>query len=235
MRNPIAFDWPGSGVPFHVSAPLPAELAAVLDAITPVKRKARAGSASRPSAARAASAPGRPHGNSNPTPRSTAHSRISGRPMSALGSVAVDRFAQADPETLALESAGAIEGRFARDIALDRRLIEHAERDARGIDEFEGRRHRDARTTATAVRKATVRPEQLRNCSMQRCAVPGLPRISCSLRAVRQHGDLVGADDPGFRVLRGDRAGLGERQPADQGEAGLAARGAFHRRPGAWH
>jgi 23S rRNA pseudouridine955/2504/2580 synthase len=35
----IAFDWPGSGVPFHVSAPLPAELAAVLDAITPVKRK----------------------------------------------------------------------------------------------------------------------------------------------------------------------------------------------------
>jgi 23S rRNA pseudouridine955/2504/2580 synthase len=35
----IAFDWPGSGVPFHVSAPLPAELSAVLDAITPVKRK----------------------------------------------------------------------------------------------------------------------------------------------------------------------------------------------------
>jgi len=35
----IAFDWPGSGVPFHVSAPLPAELAAVLDAITPMQRK----------------------------------------------------------------------------------------------------------------------------------------------------------------------------------------------------
>src|SRR5476651_1463116 len=35
----IAFDWPGTGVPFHVSAPLPAELAAVLDAITTVKRK----------------------------------------------------------------------------------------------------------------------------------------------------------------------------------------------------
>jgi hypothetical protein len=34
----VAFDWPGSGVPFHVSAPLPSELAAVLDAITPVKR-----------------------------------------------------------------------------------------------------------------------------------------------------------------------------------------------------
>jgi 23S rRNA pseudouridine955/2504/2580 synthase len=36
----VAFEWPGSGVPFHVSAPLPAELAAVLDAITPVKRSA---------------------------------------------------------------------------------------------------------------------------------------------------------------------------------------------------
>lgn len=36
----VAFDWPGSGVPFHVSAPLPSELAAVLDAITPQKRRA---------------------------------------------------------------------------------------------------------------------------------------------------------------------------------------------------
>jgi 23S rRNA pseudouridine955/2504/2580 synthase len=35
----VAFEWPDSGVPFHVSAPLPAELAAVLDAITPLKRK----------------------------------------------------------------------------------------------------------------------------------------------------------------------------------------------------
>jgi 23S rRNA pseudouridine955/2504/2580 synthase len=35
----VAFDWPGSEVPFHVSAPLPGELAAVLDAITPMKRK----------------------------------------------------------------------------------------------------------------------------------------------------------------------------------------------------
>lgn len=34
----VAFEWPGSGVPFHVSAPLPEELVAVLDAITPVKR-----------------------------------------------------------------------------------------------------------------------------------------------------------------------------------------------------
>jgi 23S rRNA pseudouridine955/2504/2580 synthase len=37
----IAFEWPGTGVPFHVSAPLPAELAAVLDAIAVQKRKAR--------------------------------------------------------------------------------------------------------------------------------------------------------------------------------------------------
>lgn len=36
----LAFEWPGSGVPFHVSAPLPAELVAVLDAIT-VNRKAK--------------------------------------------------------------------------------------------------------------------------------------------------------------------------------------------------
>ena len=35
----LAFDWSGSGVPFHVSAPLPEELKAVLDAITPLKRK----------------------------------------------------------------------------------------------------------------------------------------------------------------------------------------------------
>ena len=37
----IAFEWPGSGVPFHVSAPLPGELAAVLDAITAPKRSAK--------------------------------------------------------------------------------------------------------------------------------------------------------------------------------------------------
>jgi 23S rRNA pseudouridine955/2504/2580 synthase len=37
----VAFEWPGSGVPFHVSAPLPAELAGVLDAITPLKSKTR--------------------------------------------------------------------------------------------------------------------------------------------------------------------------------------------------
>jgi 23S rRNA pseudouridine955/2504/2580 synthase len=38
----VAFEWPGSGVPFHASAPLPSELAAVLDAITPMKRRAAA-------------------------------------------------------------------------------------------------------------------------------------------------------------------------------------------------
>jgi 23S rRNA pseudouridine955/2504/2580 synthase len=36
----IAFDWPGSGVPFHASAPLPADLAAVLDAIAQKNRVA---------------------------------------------------------------------------------------------------------------------------------------------------------------------------------------------------
>jgi 23S rRNA pseudouridine955/2504/2580 synthase len=41
----VAFEWPGSGVPFHVSAPLPAELSAVLDAITPMKRKVPKGAA----------------------------------------------------------------------------------------------------------------------------------------------------------------------------------------------
>jgi 23S rRNA pseudouridine955/2504/2580 synthase len=35
----VAFDAPGSGVPFHASAPLPEELVAVLNAITPQKRK----------------------------------------------------------------------------------------------------------------------------------------------------------------------------------------------------
>src|SRR5450755_3077496 len=37
----VAFEWPGSGVPFHVSAPLPPELSSVLDDLTPVKRKAK--------------------------------------------------------------------------------------------------------------------------------------------------------------------------------------------------
>jgi 23S rRNA pseudouridine955/2504/2580 synthase len=37
----VAFEWPGSGVPFHASAPLPPELAAVLDTIVPMKRSAK--------------------------------------------------------------------------------------------------------------------------------------------------------------------------------------------------
>jgi 23S rRNA pseudouridine955/2504/2580 synthase len=49
----IAFDWPGSGVPFHASAPLPAELAAVLDAIAPQKRRAPPAGAARKRRARA--------------------------------------------------------------------------------------------------------------------------------------------------------------------------------------
>jgi 23S rRNA pseudouridine955/2504/2580 synthase len=37
----IAFDWPGTGVPFHVSAPLPQELAAVVETLAANKRKTR--------------------------------------------------------------------------------------------------------------------------------------------------------------------------------------------------
>jgi 23S rRNA pseudouridine955/2504/2580 synthase len=43
----LAFEWPGSGVPFHVSAPLPEELTAVLDAITPMKRSKSKGDGSK--------------------------------------------------------------------------------------------------------------------------------------------------------------------------------------------
>lgn len=42
----LAFDWPGSGVPFHVSAPLPQELRAVLDRL-PQRRSRRAPRAAR--------------------------------------------------------------------------------------------------------------------------------------------------------------------------------------------
>ena len=44
----VAFEWPGSGVPFHAGAPLPKELAAVLDAITPMKRTAKRAAPKRP-------------------------------------------------------------------------------------------------------------------------------------------------------------------------------------------
>ena len=44
----VAFEWPGSGVPFHASAPLPGELGAVLDAITPMKRTAKRPAPKRP-------------------------------------------------------------------------------------------------------------------------------------------------------------------------------------------
>jgi 23S rRNA pseudouridine955/2504/2580 synthase len=56
----VAFEWPGSGVPFHVSAPLPAELVAVLDNITPQKRKAITGKGRPASGGRAASSKAKP-------------------------------------------------------------------------------------------------------------------------------------------------------------------------------
>ena len=51
----VSFEWPGTGVPLHVSAPLPSELSEVIDAITPMKRKAPKGSpAKRPGGRRPA-------------------------------------------------------------------------------------------------------------------------------------------------------------------------------------
>ena len=44
----IAFDWPGSGVPFHASAHLPADLAAVLDVIGQKKRPSAVARKGRP-------------------------------------------------------------------------------------------------------------------------------------------------------------------------------------------
>jgi 23S rRNA pseudouridine955/2504/2580 synthase len=55
----VAFEWPGSGMPFHVSAPLPAELSAVLDAITPMKRTASRGASNHGAANRRARKPPR--------------------------------------------------------------------------------------------------------------------------------------------------------------------------------
>ena len=51
----VSFEWPGTGVPLHVSAPLPSELSDVIDAITPMKRKAtKGGPAKRPGGRRPA-------------------------------------------------------------------------------------------------------------------------------------------------------------------------------------
>jgi 23S rRNA pseudouridine955/2504/2580 synthase len=66
----VAFEWPGSGVPFHVSAPLPAELAEVIDAITPLKRRS-------PKPSRAAKAP---TGMANPAPKRPAANAAPKRP-----------------------------------------------------------------------------------------------------------------------------------------------------------
>ena len=60
----VAFEWPGSGVPFHVNTPLPAELVAVLDAITVQKRKepkpGRGARAAQPSGRTSADATSKP-------------------------------------------------------------------------------------------------------------------------------------------------------------------------------
>jgi 23S rRNA pseudouridine955/2504/2580 synthase len=69
----VAFEWPASGVPFHVSAPLPAELSAVIDAITPMKRKVPKGSA------RATSRSQKP----SPRPSPNASGKASGKAKTA--------------------------------------------------------------------------------------------------------------------------------------------------------
>ena len=146
-----------------------------------------------------------------------AHSRISGSPMSARRIVAVDGLAERDAETLALEAAGAIERRLAGDITLDRGVVERAE----------GRRawcrrirksalRRDARTTATPVRKDTVVPEQLVQLLHAARRRAGFAEDAFLLNGVQEHGGLVGSDDPGVRIQRGDRPSLGARQPGHQ-------------------
>ena len=94
----VAFEWPGSGVPFHASAPA----ARRIGGRARCDHADEAPGAAAPSARQAAAAPqstsdrdgktsrqdagGPRHGNSNPTLRSTALKRIRGNPMSALGS-----------------------------------------------------------------------------------------------------------------------------------------------------
>ena len=57
--------------------------------------------------------------------------------MSALGSsLSIDAQSD-DAESLALEAAGAVQGRLAADVALDRGLIEGSEGNPGGVDEFE--------------------------------------------------------------------------------------------------
>ena len=189
----IAFDWPGSGVPFHVSAPLPAELAAVLDAITTVKRRPakrarrRAGKSARKSSRNLEADPAQHR--AQPDQR---------QPDERARIGAVDGFAQADPEALALEAAGAVDGRLARDITRDRGLIEQAERDAGGIHEFDGaivalahhgdggqKRQRAARAAAQLLDAARLGA--------------GLAENGFAAGAVRQAGGLIGADDAGLR------------------------------------
>ena len=100
----LAFEWPGSGVPFHVSAPLPQELAAVLDAITPMKRSGGEEQALRRSGETLRNVePGGAQG------RTQADQR---QPDQRAGICAFDRLAQADAETLALETARAVQGRL---------------------------------------------------------------------------------------------------------------------------
>ena len=75
--------------------------------------------------------------------------------MSAVGSTLSMDSHRLIPRPSLLNPPAQSSRRLPRDIALDRGLVENAERDARRVDEFECGII-TVRTTATAVRKATV-------------------------------------------------------------------------------
>jgi 23S rRNA pseudouridine955/2504/2580 synthase len=77
----VAFDWPGSGVPFHVNTPLPSELVAVLDAITQVGRKPVAGGAPR----RASKAAREPRASAKQSPAASPSTGPGARPSARRG------------------------------------------------------------------------------------------------------------------------------------------------------
>ena len=122
----VAFEWPGSGVPFHVSAPLPAELAAVLDAITPVKRsgaKARRGARETPREALREARSRRL--------RSAALNRIRGSPISALGSALSIDSHRLMPRPSLLNPPAQSKRLLLGHIALNGGLVQHAKNHSR--------------------------------------------------------------------------------------------------------
>ena len=113
------------------------------------------------------SAAGAPSG-SRPARRSSAQVRISGRPISAVGSSDSHASTQGDAERLDLGAAGAVVRRLGAQVALDLGVAQGAEADR---DRDAARRHESRsprQTTATAVWKTTVRPRIARSCAVAR-------------------------------------------------------------------